>query len=338
MKIALFEPYSHTLIRGNSIAAERLASSLRKQAVHVRTFSLRDAESKREILSALQRFKPKLLHGFHACKTGPLVQNLSQKLNIPYIISLRGTDAYEDAFKQPACKTMSDVLNGARTVVVFHPSMKRTVLKRFPDVRGKVSIIPQGVSKYFFHPLTSVQGRRSFNFGYAGGLRKLKGVHEIIRNLTSLQKTHPEIHFYIAGPAIEKPYAKKILSEIKKLPWITYFGEIPHKRIASFYALLDVYVNASSSEGTSNAVLEAEACGKCVLASDVEGNRAVIQDGTTGVLYSSRNEFLKKAAFLIGKRAECRAIGKSAKESVKRKHSSRKEALQYRMIYSDSVQ
>lgn len=339
MKIALFEPYSPKLIRGNSIAAERLARNLEKHFIRVHTFSLRDGESKNDILKTMQDFKPDILHGFHACKTGPLVRALSLKLQLPYIISLRGTDAYEDAFKRPACKKMSAVLNDSNAVVVFHPFMKKTLLRNFPFAERKISIIPQGVelSASARKLKTGAPKPGSFVFGYAGGLRKLKGVHEIIRNLKTVHQRVPDIHFYIAGPVIEKAYARRLLSLIKKHAWITYLGEIPHRQMASFYGLLDAYINASVSEGTSNAVLEAQASGKIVFASRAEGNRAVIQNGKTGFLYRASDDFVKKALFMLKHRKSCSQISALAKLHVRKYHSASLEEKNYRRLYAQTI-
>lgn len=339
MKIALFEPYSPELIRGNSIAAERLARNLQKHPIRVHTFSLRSTEGKNEILKTIKLFKPDILHGFHACKTGPLVTELSRKLRIPYIISLRGTDAYEDAFKRPSCTKMASVLQDSNAVVVFHTFMKKTLLGNFPFVRNKITIIPQGVelaaSQQKLHVKTQPQG--TFVFGYAGGLRKLKGVHQIIKNLKIAHQIHPFIHLYVAGPVIEKSYARQILSQIKKHAWITYLGEIPHERMACFYALIDAYINASSSEGTSNAVLEALASGKCVLSSDIEGNRAVIKNGKAGFLYRASEDFIEKAIFMIKHRKTCSEMAQQAKYDMRKLHSASLEAQNYRRLYARCI-
>ncbi len=155
MNVALFEPYSPELLRGNSIAAERLAASFSHYGVSVRVFSLHNGHNKTRITKQLHSFQPDILHGFHACKTGPLVKEISAALRVPFIISMRGTDAYEDAFKKPSCRKMKLVLRHARKIVVFHSFMKKTLLKNFPLEENKIEIIAQGVD------ISPVDGKKS---------------------------------------------------------------------------------------------------------------------------------------------------------------------------------
>lgn len=60
--------------------------------------------------------------------------------------------------------------------------------------------------------------------------------------------------------------------------------------VADLFAGLDVFVLPSLSEGMSNTMLEAMAAGVPVVASDVGGNREIVEDGRSGLLFASRDE------------------------------------------------
>ncbi len=83
-------------------------------------------------------------------------------------------------------------------------------------------------------------------------------------------------------------------------PWCRYLGAVPHARMPALLRAADVVLNCSISEGgMSNSVLEALTLGRPVLASDIEGNRALIEDGVTGLLFSDASELASQAVRLL---------------------------------------
>jgi glycosyltransferase involved in cell wall biosynthesis len=57
--------------------------------------------------------------------------------------------------------------------------------------------------------------------------------------------------------------------------------------VAEWLHSIDVFVLPSSTEGLSNSLMEAMACGCAVVASDVGGNPELVADGSTGLLFPS---------------------------------------------------
>jgi glycosyltransferase involved in cell wall biosynthesis len=81
----------------------------------------------------------------------------------------------------------------------------------------------------------------------------------------------------------------------------------------------DIVLNCSLSEGgMANSVLEALACGRAVLASDIEGNRSVIEDGVTGLLFSGPGYFADKAARLLEDPALRQRLGEAGRARASR--------------------
>ena len=71
-----------------------------------------------------------------------------------------------------------------------------------------------------------------------------------------------------------------LLRGLSSLPWARHIGTVPHAQMASLLSQSDVVLNCSVSEGgMANSVLEALMAGRAVLASDIEGNRSLVDDG-----------------------------------------------------------
>ena len=74
-------------------------------------------------------------------------------------------------------------------------------------------------------------------------------------------------------------------------------------------------VNCSAAEGLSNAVLEAMALGKAVVASDIPGNRAALCHGRTGWLEGS-DRGIAERVMLVATRGDAEGVGAAAREEV----------------------
>ena len=60
---------------------------------------------------------------------------------------------------------------------------------------------------------------------------------------------------------------------------IIFTGFVDDKDLPAFYAISDVYVTASQNEGFNLPAVEAQACGKPVVAFDVGAHKEVVKNG-----------------------------------------------------------
>jgi glycosyltransferase involved in cell wall biosynthesis len=79
-------------------------------------------------------------------------------------------------------------------------------------------------------------------------------------------------------------------------------------------------------------VLEALVSGRVVLASDIEGNRSVIEDDVTGLLFSGPGDFADKAARLLGDPALRERLGEAGRARASR-FSLQQEIERYLKLY-----
>jgi glycosyltransferase involved in cell wall biosynthesis len=75
-------------------------------------------------------------------------------------------------------------------------------------------------------------------------------------------------------------------AQAKRLGVVVEFpGVVDQRRLPEVYANADVFVLASFTEGHPKVLLEAMACGVPCVASDCAGNRSLVTDGHTGLLF-----------------------------------------------------
>jgi len=119
------------------------------------------------------------------------------------------------------------------------------------------------------------------------------------------------------GPVIEPDEGAALFRLLRSRPWARHLGPMAHDRMPQLLERADVILNCSLSEGgMANSVLEALAMGRAVLAADIEGNRSVIEDGVTGSLFSTPEEFAAKAARLLADPVLRQRLGEAGREHV----------------------
>jgi glycosyltransferase involved in cell wall biosynthesis len=90
---------------------------------------------------------------------------------------------------------------------------------------------------------------------------------------------------------------------------------------------MDVFVHPSLRDGMPNAVLEAMACGKTVIATPVGGVTDVIEDGVNGLLVNVNDAdgLAMKIAEALSGPEKRESIGRSARETILRQYTLEKE-------------
>src|SRR4029434_2555644 len=161
-----------------------------------------------------------------------------------------------------------------------------------PAVASRLAVVPQSVSL----PPASAGGGDVVVHGdpcllFPAGIRPVKRPLLPLASLDGLLHRHPGLRLWYAGPSLDRAETERLERALSDRPWARYLGPIPHAAMPALLEAADIVLNCSLSEGgMANAVLEAFAFGRAVLASDVPGNRSLVEDGVTGLLFRSETE------------------------------------------------
>jgi glycosyltransferase involved in cell wall biosynthesis len=123
-----------------------------------------------------------------------------------------------------------------------------------------------------------------------GNIRPVKGFENLVRTAAIVCETMPDVKFLIIGAFQDAACLKSIENLARSLNVeknIVFAGR--RARVPSILKTCDVFYLPSHSEGLSNALLEATACGLPCVATDVGGNGEVVEQGRSGYLVP-RNE------------------------------------------------
>jgi D-inositol-3-phosphate glycosyltransferase len=94
------------------------------------------------------------------------------------------------------------------------------------------------------------------------------------------------------GDESEKERLKAVATSLGVRDRVDFLGSVAHHELPYFYAAADAVVMPSYSESFGLVALEAQACGRPVVASGVSGLRSVVRDEVSGYLIDGHDPAL----------------------------------------------
>ncbi len=152
----------------------------------------------------------------------------------------------------------------------------------------RVELIPNGVDTAHFAPS---RRRRAigepFRVIYVGRLSAEKNVAAAVDAVSGLEVGAP-VTLAVIG---DGPLRELLLEQTRArgaTQRIEFLGVVDQRALPDEYGRADAFVLPSFTEGHPKALIEAMACGLACVASDCAGNRSLIKDGVTGLLFDAR--------------------------------------------------
>jgi glycosyltransferase involved in cell wall biosynthesis len=158
--------------------------------------------------------------------------------------------------------------------------------------REKIHVIPIGVELSRFRPGVDGSDLRS-DLGirddervilFVGRLALVKRVDMLIELSRLLSREGVKFRMVIVGDGEYGEYYRQMAQGVDN---VIFLGPIPPAKMPRYYALADIVILPSLSEGLPNVLLEASASGKPVIATDVGGIRDIVLHGTSGYLFGA---------------------------------------------------
>ena len=170
---------------------------------------------------------------------------------------------------------------------------------------------------------------------FVGRLVEEKGLERLLKAWATMPCRENAI-LCLVGDGPLRSELEAVAARLDVLSSVRFLGHQPH--VSKFYAIADLFVLPSHTEGMSNALLEAMAAGLPVVASDVGGNKDVIDDQVSGFLVNWDDTMLcgQVLSALLAEPHLCRTIGDVAKERA-RDFALSQIAEQYRDLYQAIV-
>ena len=174
-------------------------------------------------------------------------------------------------------------LAAADGVIVTTPELGRHVAGRVGS--DKVHLIPNGVDTRLFRPSLRPAGGPKTVL-YVGRLSEEKNLSLLVEAAAKLAGRVSLRLVFIGGGSLRS--ALETRARELRVP-AEFIPLVNHRELPGYFGRADAFVLPSFTEGHPKVLLEAMSCGVACVASDVEGNRAVLSDAETGLLFDPRD-------------------------------------------------
>ncbi len=249
-------------------------------------------------------------------------------LKVPYIATVTGLGS---AFEKSGLfldfvKTLYRVGLRKANCVFFQNRENLELFHSNNLVSGRDRLVMgSGVNLEKWKPMAYPEGDVT-RFLYVGRVMREKGIEEFLRAADVL---HGEkVQFLIAGYSDED--WQETLDTKEKEGCIKLLGF--HKDMHELYEKCSAVVLPTYHEGMSNALMEASACARPVIATNISGCREIFEEGVTGFGFAPKSAEGLIAAlrrFLIQPLSSRAAMGMSARDKMEREFDRQKVADVY---------
>jgi phosphatidylinositol alpha-1,6-mannosyltransferase len=111
----------------------------------------------------------------------------------------------------------------------------------------------------------------------------------LIRALPQIRDSLPDVLYAIVGDGDQRPELERLVVENGVSDTVQFLGELPDERLIECYQQCDLFVLPNREvdgdfEGFGMVLLEAQACGKPVIAGDSGGTAETMVPGVTGLI------------------------------------------------------
>lgn len=202
--------------------------------------------------------------------------------------------------------------------------------------------IPNGVDIHQFHVMAEDQRQHMREeldlpdapiVTYVGRLIPLKQVRLLVHLWPALLHDVPNATLLLIGDGPERLGLEAAVRARGVQERVRFLGRREQQEVVHYLQASDCFVLCSSSEGLSNALLEAMATGLAAVVSRIEGNLEVVSDGKNGLMFSTAEELREQLVRCLTQKRLRSELGAKARQTVVEYFSMSQVASQLTALY-----
>jgi len=260
----------------------------------------------------------------HLADVSTSVAMLSASLaDVPFSFTLHGPGVFFDA---NVWRLDAKIDRASFVSCISWFARSQAQLLSTADAGDKLHIIHCGVdpSRYADRSLeapavsTSAADDAEFRLAFVARLDHVKGVGELLEAIAALAEDMPGLRLDLAGDGPARDGYEKLASRLGIAERVTFHGYINQTGVAELLATADAYVLPSYAEGVPVGLMEAQASGLPVIATQVGGVSELVIDDETGFVCrpGDRTQLAERIAQLASDPALRQRMGAAGRARV----------------------
>ena len=242
------------------------------------------------------RVRPDAIHCAKCLPEGMLGLAIARQRRVPLVCYAHGEELTLAKTSRELGALTRRVLQRAALVVANSRFTKGLLLEDWRVAPEKVVVMHPGVDTVRFAPAPPAGAVRS-RLGWSnrrviltvGALQKRKGQDMLIRALPRIREACPNVLYSMVGEGWEREYLEALVHEQGVRDLVQFRGVPNDTELVECYQQCDLFALPSRQvgwdvEGFGIVLLEAQACGKPVIAGASGGTVDALQPGSTGEL------------------------------------------------------
>ncbi len=250
--------------------------------------------------------------------------------------------------KSPSLRRLFRLLNSRYDQVIAPAQAILDQLIKYEGVdANKTQCLPNGVDCQRFRPVkpaARLPGRIGYGlpvngylFGCVARMVAIKRHVDLVTGFAMAARDWPDASLILVGDGPMREAVQQQISALGIGRQVRLFEE--NQAMDELLPLLDAFVLTSSTEGMSNAILEAMACGLPAIATEVGGNPELVEDGVTGYLVPpcAPDALAGAMSRLLAQREQGREMGRTARVRAEDRFSLPAMVRAFSALYQSQV-
>lgn len=225
------------------------------------------------------------------------------------------------------------ILRNSSLIIAVSDTVAKVIANRPFIDKNKLKVINHGINMDLFKISEdeTKTTRKKLNILYhekvilfLSFITKQKGADIAIRSFKRLVNENKNLKLIIAGNGEYLDEAKSLVNQLDIKPNVIFTGFIPNQDASKYYNAADIFIFPTLRlESFGIVIIEAMACGRPIIASNIGGIPDVIDDSINGLLIPPGNidELTKKTLFLLKNKDFANKLAINAREKAVQKFS-----------------